>query len=360
MAHAATSSPRPVGRSVGVFAFVLLVVAAGNGCTNRSRASRFQPGSAGGGGVVIVNAGTVRGTVRGGTGGGGGAGTAGVGGAGGESSDSRAWAEWPMPNPVDTALPHPQSYDVATAGVVVDRVTGLIWQRVAASDLLLWRDADAACANLTFGGRDDWRLPSLIELVSIVDFGRTTPAVDVAAFSDRAGGNFWTSSPFAGSTEEALYVAFSTGFSYHGHRAALSLQARCVRGPDRAAPPTPVAHYAFPTAATVLDNATGLTWQRVADTTPYSWTDAGAHCRELALEGGGWRVPSMKELQTLLDVNRPMPTLDPMAFPGASPDDHWTSSPLAGSTTDAWYVSFRLALAGTIDRGNLNWVRCVR
>ena len=78
------------------------------------------------------------------------------------------------PNPA-TATPHPSSYTDAGDGTVQDNVTGLVWQSsVTASQAFSWDDADL-CAGLTLGGRV-WRLPTRIELLSIVDFTRTGPA----------------------------------------------------------------------------------------------------------------------------------------------------------------------------------------
>jgi hypothetical protein len=161
-----------------------------------------------------------------------------------------------------------------------------------------------------------------------------------------------------GSPGEAWYVAFSTGFTYQGHEDFLAIRTRCVRGLGRSAG---VAgdRYAFPSADTVLDTRTGLTWQRTTEATPLSWQDAGQYCQSPDLAGTGWRLPSMKELQTLLDTAREMPAIDPVAFPAAM-EQYWSSSPLADSSTDAWSVSFRIGATNTISRDNLEWARCVR
>src|SRR5262245_33698949 len=130
---------------------------------------------------------------------------------------------WPMPNP-------PGSYDLLPSpGVVIDRVTGLGWQRAVGTDMVLWSDAGAACDALSLAGFDDWRLPSLIELVSIIDSSRAGPAIDPGAFPDTPGDSFWTSTPVAGASGDAWYVNFSTGFNYEGHQAFLPLYVRCVR-----------------------------------------------------------------------------------------------------------------------------------
>ena len=68
----------------------------------------------------------------------------------------------------------------------------------------------------------------------------------------------------------------------------------------------------------------------------------------------------MKELQTLVDVERHAPAINSTAFPGSPMEQFWTSSQLAGSSTDAWYVSFRLGAVNTVRRSSLGFARCVR
>jgi hypothetical protein len=167
------------------------------------------------------------GTGGGATGGGAAAGAAGTMGAGG--ADARAWASWPMPNPVPTGLPNPQSYDTGTPGVVIDRVTGLMWQRNVDPGSRLWADAYAYCDGLSLGGHDDWRLPVLIELVSIVDFTQEDPSIDATAFPATPVDSFWTAAPVVGSPGDFWYILFTTGFNYPGHADFLPLKVRCVR-----------------------------------------------------------------------------------------------------------------------------------
>jgi len=47
-----------------------------------------------------------------------------------------------------------------------------------ATDLVSWCNAIAYCEKLELGAHDDWRLPSIRELESILDHGRSFPAVD--------------------------------------------------------------------------------------------------------------------------------------------------------------------------------------
>lgn len=121
----------------------------------------------------------------------------------------------------------------------------------------------------------------------------------------------------------------------------------------------PAGRYQLPTTDTVLDTQTGLVWQRNDDATTRTWDDAEAYCAALPLPGSGWRIPSAKELLSLLDDSRHNPAIDPTAFPSASNGSYWTNTTQAG-TGGKWYLYFPY--------GNLTWtatsdpqlVRCVR
>ncbi|MEP6655285.1 MAG: DUF1566 domain-containing protein, partial [Myxococcales bacterium] len=143
-----------------------------------------------------------RGSGAGGTGGGAGAATGGVGGVGLPGCTPAigipySYACWPMPNPPTTGLPHPASYTDLGDGTVKDNVTGLIWQKaVAATQAFAWDTAKNYCASQALAGRT-WRLPTRIELLSLVDFTRTSPALNVTAFPGTPGGKYyWTASPW--------------------------------------------------------------------------------------------------------------------------------------------------------------------
>ena len=143
----------------------------------------------------------------GGPGGGGNAATAGRGGggaAGGTTSVALTWAEWPMPNgPTDVAggAPNLENYTVNGDGTVTDNVTGLMWQQTAPQALVAQSTAAAYCPTLSLGGHTDWRLPTAIELISLVDFSDTSvngdaeAAINVTAFPLAPSVFFWSSTP---------------------------------------------------------------------------------------------------------------------------------------------------------------------
>ncbi len=133
-----------------------------------------------------------------------------------------------MPNPVSTGLPNPASYDTSTSGIVVDKVTGLTWQQPIDTATMNWSQASSYCSSLSLAGQTGWRLPSEIELYSLVDFTATSAAmIDPTAFPNTPATSFWSSSPTAGASSEMWAVDFSTDSTGH-LGVATSNQVRCV------------------------------------------------------------------------------------------------------------------------------------
>jgi hypothetical protein len=123
----------------------------------------------------------------------------------------------------------------------------------------------------------------------------------------------------------------------------------------------PPGHYDVDAVAgTVKDNRTGLTWQRAVNEVIYAWADAKTHCATLSLSGGGWRLPTKKELLTVVDPAHSDPAVDPVGFPLTPKGLFWSASAFAGSTRLAWVVDFRDGSSFNHDVGESEHVRCVR
>jgi hypothetical protein len=260
-----------------------------------------------------------------------------------------------MPNPPSSGLPNPASYDTSVAGVVRDDVTGLMWQREQPDVAYAWENAKAYCAELALAGNDDWRLPTRIELVSIVDFTRSDPSADVAVFPGASGipstsWRYWTSTPLVGdeAPPRSWVVSFFGGATDTAEQAS-ERNARCVR--TEVAPLPISARYSLdPAGDTATDTGTGLTWQRTSSSDTYTFDQARAYCASLTLQGAGWRVPSLNELQTLVLETRTGPAIDGEVFLGVPPGDtFWTSSMSAGTRPNiAWFISFAAGYPGDI------------
>lgn len=112
--------------------------------------------------------------------------------------------------------------------MVVDMVTTLMWEEPTSTGTYDWAGAKRHCVDLRTAGYSDWRLPTRIELVSLVDFTRSDPAIDTATFPSTVSGAYWTSSPFVGSSSLAWNVYFTSGYPGNGD-VAYAFRVRCVR-----------------------------------------------------------------------------------------------------------------------------------
>ena len=236
-----------------------------------------------------------------------------------------------------------------------------MWQRLIDGQTYAWSQARRYCDDLNLGGYRDWRLPTRVELVSIIDFTHTQPSINQAAFPKTPSDWFWTSSVDAENpTTSAWYVYFYFGYPKTD---AMSnrFRARCVRAP---AVPDPSAGTAPPYDVhkdVVRDRGTGLTWQRATPSEKLAFAAARQYCAGLRLgRERGWRLPTAGELLTLVDERRTNPTIDVVAFPRTPSESFWTASSFADTPAMAWHVYFESgnSLYGLL-KGTYR-VRCVR
>jgi Protein of unknown function (DUF1566) len=114
-------------------------------------------------------------------------------------------------------------------------------------------------------------------------------------------------------------------------------------------------------AGTVVDKRTKLTWEQMPASTPLALTGAQAYCAVLTLGGLAWRLPTLKELATLVDVSvaPPGPTLDSTAFPTASATFTWSATPSVDTPGNTWGLDFSTATPGNDSPSQLHAYRCV-
>ncbi len=262
-----------------------------------------------------------------------------------------------------TCNPNAASSFTAWSGsgdTVTDSSTGLIWQRCAAGQSFnggtcIGTANTATWAAAVTGAALGWRLPNVKELESIVERRCATPAMNTATFPASPSVNFWSSTP-------GWAVSFNDGSALSGQMASTGMAVRYVQGGNAFA-----AFDAGPGAATncspnvpqdrtpaqlvvnaddtVTDQTTGLTWRRCAEGmiyaggrcssistyNTYSWSQALA-VPEL-LGNAGWRVPNVKELESLVDRSCANPAISGGSFPDQPAVDFWSSTP-------GWAVSF--------------------
>ena len=115
--------------------------------------------------------------------------------------------------------------------LVTDTTTGLIWQDNLATKSIRKnrKDAKDYCSRLVFAGYDDWHLPKIKELKSIVDHQQHNPAIN-SAFKNTASFHYWSASPkMAANMINVLNIDFKNGHKYSTNRRG-RCNVRCVRG----------------------------------------------------------------------------------------------------------------------------------
>lgn len=258
----------------------------------------------------------------------------------------------------------------ARPACVLDRTTGLLWLAAPVS-ARPWDALGAAAAEASARGacgRGDWRLPGRRELLSIVDFGQANPALDRRSFPAAAPVPHWTAAPDARQPGKAWVVQLSDGASYVADRQ----QAH----PTLLVSGAPAARGAFQLLedGTVRDERTGLVWDRCsvgqsgaacetgsAEKLPWAKALAAAVQANQAGHKGhdDWRLPNVKELESLTDLARFDPALDP-AFPRTASSWYWTATPRPGDPVQVWDVGFDDAHLGFSEDVQYGHVRLVR
>ncbi|MEZ4220601.1 MAG: DUF1566 domain-containing protein [Polyangiaceae bacterium] len=262
------------------------------------------------------------------------------------AGDSRAASEFTQSG--DTALDH---------------ATCLMWQTNVDATARDWAAADTYCQNLGVGGHTDWRLPTRAELISLTDFTTQAPATVATVFPGTTGTDkyFWSNTKTA--ENGSFYWAVSHGgvgqVSYLQNTA--SARVRCVRG---AGAPSPPRFDATSIAGAVKDKETGLLWEAAPKDADVTQPQAKTYCDQL-INGGfnDWRLPTARELQTLIDPEKFNPALPTPEFTTALNAWYWSSTLVVTTSNQFWAAAFNTGFSQPETSGNpyINpRVRCVR
>lgn len=256
---------------------------------------------------------------------------------------------------------NPQAFTVNGDGTVTDQVTGLVWQQRDGGEMI-WANAATYCQKLNLGGKTDWRVPSTYELYSIINHDRN-PALDPAIFTLTDAEYWWTANEQAGDSTRAWVVNAGGGIGAHPKNETISAggakryHVRCVRNL-----PTSVPINLIDTGnSTVTDQNTRLMWQQGEATSAMTWEAALTYCEKLGLGNHeDWRLPNIKELQSISNEMRVRPAIDTTYFPQAQSARYWSSTTLFGKTNSAWFLDFAGGLSSYNEKTGALSVRCVR
>ena len=232
------------------------------------------------------------------------------------------------------------SYTDNGDGTITDNVTGLMWTKMV-GEKLAYQDAKAGADTLNVGGYSDWRLPTIKELYSLIQFNGTDPSaqgstdpipfIDTAYFDFRYGdenegdriidAQFWSSTDYVSTTIWGASTTFGVNFAdgrikgYPNDASAgggvKTEFVRYVRGNINYGKND----FQDNGDGTVTDKSTGLMWQKADNGTAISWADALGYAEGLELDGySDWRLPNAKELQSIVDYTRSPATTNSAAI----------------------------------------------
>ncbi len=246
----------------------------------------------------------------------------------------------------DAQHPGPRpSYRDNRDGTVSHINTGLMWVQ-ARGVKMTWSQAAAGAATCHVGGYTDWRMPSIKELYSLINFNGSfvgsadysTPYLDTKYFEfeygDEANGERgidcqdWSATLYVSKTMMGNPTVFGVNFAdgrikgYGRSRPGQSgdtmrLYVRYVRGN----PAYGKNDFADNGDGTITDRATGLMWAKADSGKGMNWEQALAWVQARNAEGylghRDWRLPNAKELQSIVDYTRSpattkSPAIDPL------------------------------------------------
>ncbi len=181
-------------------------------------------------------------------------------------------------------------------GTVSDLNTGLTWQKFLFEDKYTFQQALAIADSSTLAGYTDWRLPSIKELYSLIDYRGMTgtsaaesiPYIDTSYFEFRYGdetierfidAQYISSTEYTGTTMNGNFTVFGVNFAdgrIKGYPGATTpngdklFEVKLVRGNTNYG----INDFVDNNNGTITDNATGLMWTKADNGTGLNWQQA--------------------------------------------------------------------------------------
>lgn len=250
---------------------------------------------------------------------------------------------------------NPLSYTKNNDGTVTDNVTGLMWQQLDGGEMTI-ENARIYADTLTFAGFSDWRLPTPFEAYTIMNQNYNNPAIDRDHFSSNNAQYWWTSTAQHNDANKIWVINAGGGIGNHLKSETISAggdkkyHVRVLR--DRNLPVVLTKRYSS-FGNSIIDHFTGLMWYKSPFASKVTWESALQNAEDFSKEGySDWRLPNIKEIQSLTDYSRSNPSCD-LIFTELDVDKYWSSTSLSNQPTQAWYWDNRFGITTYADKNQL-------
>lgn len=283
---------------------------------------------------------------------------------------------------------HLPSYTNNNDGTITDNVTSLMWQQspdmdgdgdIDIDDKMSFDEAMASASDFNLAGYNDWRLPSIKEMYSLIIFSGLDPSgyegsstddlvpfintdyFDFAYGDLNAGeriidAQMASTTLYVGTTMMGAETMFGVNFAdgrikgygtgpMPGQSENKQFYVMYVRGASNYG----INNFEDNSNGTITDKATELMWMQDDNGQGLNWGEALTYAENFVYAGhSDWRLPNAKELQSILDYDRSPSTtnsaaIDPLfnctgiTDEGGSPDFpfYWSGTTHANWNTDA-------------------------
>ena len=284
-------------------------------------------------------------------------------------------------------------------GTVSDKATGLMWQK-SENPRMNWYGAIDSCEKMNLAGYDDWRLPNIKELNTILNLnyeggwgyfkdvfpaeGLNPPLLHYFSSSSFQNSYAWVTNfcfgydgYYANKNTPLLFRAVRNTEAFKKHRKlfklpstgqnqAFDVQGNLIKIPstgehlygiDSTVQKNPLSYKAMEGNKTVLDLNTGLLWEKKSSNSQdmnyklqrYTWNEAFLYIEKLnsiGYEGyRDWRLPNKEELRSIIKYDDTVPAVDTEFFEGILPEFYWAKEEYSADNKLAWGIYFAYGCA---------------